>query len=165
MFVDRCPLAPVRWQPGGRILRLSWVSRGELAESFGDRFDGRLSGGDVDHEAVDVIVVGASDLDAVDLEDHSGRQPSNALVAVDEGIVLDDRMQQRGGFRPNVRVSVLAERVVCGRATADPSRPTSRIGAGSPRSAMARWTTSSRSRKSTGSFTRRADARRCCGCP
>ena len=32
---------------------------GELAESFGDRVDGRLAGGDVDHEVVDVAVAGA----------------------------------------------------------------------------------------------------------
>ena len=32
---------------------------GELAEPFGDRVDGRLAGGDVDHEVVDVVVAGA----------------------------------------------------------------------------------------------------------
>lgn len=32
---------------------------GELAKSFGDRVDGRLAGGDVDHEVVNVIVAGA----------------------------------------------------------------------------------------------------------
>jgi hypothetical protein len=31
---------------------------GELAEPFGDRVDGRLAGGDVDHEVVHVIVAG-----------------------------------------------------------------------------------------------------------
>ncbi len=35
------------------------VSCGELAEPFGDRVDGRLAGGDVDHEIVDVVVAGA----------------------------------------------------------------------------------------------------------
>lgn len=30
---------------------------GEVAESFGDRVDGRLAGGDVDHEVVDIIEV------------------------------------------------------------------------------------------------------------
>ncbi len=35
------------------------VSCGELAEPFGDRVDGRLAGGDVDHEVVDVVVAGA----------------------------------------------------------------------------------------------------------
>jgi hypothetical protein len=34
------------------------VSSGELAEAFGDRVDGRLAGGDVDHEVVDVVVAG-----------------------------------------------------------------------------------------------------------
>ena len=32
---------------------------GEVAEPFGDRVDGRLAGGDVDHEVVDIIVAGA----------------------------------------------------------------------------------------------------------
>lgn len=32
---------------------------GEFAESFGDRVNGRLAGGDVDHEFVDVVVAGA----------------------------------------------------------------------------------------------------------
>ncbi len=35
------------------------VSCGELAESLGDRVDGRLAGDDVDHEVVDVVVAGA----------------------------------------------------------------------------------------------------------
>lgn len=35
------------------------VSCDELAEPFGDRVDGRLAGGDIDHEVVDVVVAGA----------------------------------------------------------------------------------------------------------
>jgi hypothetical protein len=35
------------------------VSCGESAEPFGNRVDGRLAGGDVDHEVVDVVVAGA----------------------------------------------------------------------------------------------------------
>jgi hypothetical protein len=34
-------------------------SRDELAEPIGDRVDGRLAGGDIDHEVVDVVVAGA----------------------------------------------------------------------------------------------------------
>ena len=47
-------------------------------------------------------------------------QPSEALVAVDERMVLDDRMQQRGCFGPDVRVGVLAEG---GRLRASDGRP------------------------------------------
>jgi len=32
---------------------------GELAESFGDRVDGRLVGGNVDHDVVDVVAAEA----------------------------------------------------------------------------------------------------------
>ena len=35
------------------------MSCGELAKPFGDRVDGQLAGGDVDHEVVDVVVAGA----------------------------------------------------------------------------------------------------------
>ena len=35
------------------------VPGGEFAEPLGDRVDGRLAGGDVDHEVVDVVVAGA----------------------------------------------------------------------------------------------------------
>ncbi len=35
------------------------VLGGELAEPLGDGVDGRLAGGDIDHEVVDVVVAGA----------------------------------------------------------------------------------------------------------
>jgi hypothetical protein len=66
---------PARDLPVGIISRHRWaeVARGrvpndgdsagalcgEVADSFGDRVDGRLAGGDVDHEVVDIIVAGA----------------------------------------------------------------------------------------------------------
>ena len=40
----------------GEFMRMSC---GELAKPFGDRVDGQLVGGDVDHEVVDVVVAGA----------------------------------------------------------------------------------------------------------
>lgn len=40
----------------GEFVRVLW---GELAEPFGDRVEGRLVDGDVDHEVVDVVVAGA----------------------------------------------------------------------------------------------------------
>jgi len=46
---------PARLEAGGFVR----VSCGEVAEPFGDRVDGRLAGGDVDDEVVDVVVAGA----------------------------------------------------------------------------------------------------------
>lgn len=80
----------------------------ESSESIGDRVDGRLVCGGADHEVVDVVVVGERDLDTVDLEQDGSRQPTEALVAVDERVVLDDRLQHCGCLRPDVRVGVIA---------------------------------------------------------
>ena len=47
--LDRC-VARLAWRWTCDSVR---VSCGELAESFGDRVDGRLAGGNLDHEVVD----------------------------------------------------------------------------------------------------------------
>ena len=67
-----------------------------------------MVGCDVDDEVVDVAVGGGGDVDAVEFEEDGGGEPSESLVAVDQRVVVDDRLQERGGLGPQVRVGVAA---------------------------------------------------------
>ena len=78
---------------------------------FGDLFDAGIIGCDVDDELVDVVVGSVHDLDVVDVEKDGGGQPAEALVAVDEGVIVDDRLQQCRSFGPQVGVCVATEGV------------------------------------------------------
>ena len=98
-------------------------------------------------------------VDAVELEEHGSGEPAEALVAVDERMVVDDRLQQRGGLGPDVGIGVLAERrrlrARHGRAQESDVADRRRVA----EQASARSMRSSRSRYSIGSLTRRAGRR------
>ena len=81
-----------------------------------------LPGGDA-HNQVVGLVVGQGQpaaVQAVERDDRGERQP---LVAVDEGVVAGNGVQQRRRLGVQVRVGVLAERVARGRARAASSSP------------------------------------------
>jgi hypothetical protein len=68
-----------------------------------------MPGGDADHQIVGGVVGEgeASAVEAVEGDDCGQRQ---SLVAVDEGVVAGDGVQQGGGLGVQIRVGVLAER-------------------------------------------------------
>lgn len=68
-----------------------------------------MSGGDADHQVVRGVV-GEGEAAAVDAVEGDDRGQPEALVAVDEGMVAGDGVQQGGGLGVQVRVGVLAER-------------------------------------------------------
>ena len=76
----------------------------------GDGLDGvEVPGGDADDQVVGGVVGEgeASAVEAVEGDDGGERQ---SLVAVDEGVVAGDGVQQRGGLGVQIGVRVLAER-------------------------------------------------------
>ena len=79
------------------------------AQACGDVVHARLSSGDGDHEVVHVVIGRAAHVDAVQLEEHRGGEPAQPLVAVDEGMAVDQRLQKRPGLGPDIGVRVLAE--------------------------------------------------------
>ena len=115
---------PPRWDHGARAE--------ERPESRGDLVDVVGSDGDGDDELVDVSSATAGDVDAVELEEHGGGQPAEAFVAVDQRVVLQNRVEERSGLRPEVGVGVLAEQRGLRTCRGGASSPASRIGGGSP---------------------------------
>ena len=61
------------------------------------------------HQVIDGVVAGCGHAGAVEFQEHSRGEPAEPLVAVDERMVVDNRVQQRGGLGPDVRIRVLAE--------------------------------------------------------
>ena len=91
----------------------------DVPQSYGCPVDGSVAGGDIDHEPVDVVVGCRTDRGVVDLEEERVCEPAEGLVAVDEGVVVDDRIEESGCFGPQVGVGILAEQ---GRLRAGDSR-------------------------------------------
>lgn len=50
-----------------------------------------------------VVVGGRAHAGAVEFQEDGGREPAEALVAVDERMVSDDRVEQSGGLGPDAR--------------------------------------------------------------
>ena len=68
---------------------------------------GGLAAGDGHHELVRVVV-GCVERDVVQPVEHHGGQPPEALVAVDQGMVAHDRLEQDGRLGVQVGVGLLA---------------------------------------------------------
>ena len=68
-----------------------------------------IVGSDIDDQVIDVVVGCGGDRDAVDVQKDGGGEPSETLVAVDHGVVVDDRLEERGGLGPEVGVGIIAE--------------------------------------------------------
>jgi hypothetical protein len=66
-------------------------------------------GSDSGDELDDIVVADPSDADAVDLQERGRGEPAQALVAVDQRVVLDDGVEECRRLLPDVRVGVLAE--------------------------------------------------------
>lgn len=80
---------------------------GKLLQAAGDLMHVALGGGDGHHEVVHGVVGGRGHAGVVDLQKDGGGKPAQALVAVDEGVVVDDGLQQSCGLRPDGRVGVV----------------------------------------------------------
>src|SRR4051812_7629668 len=93
----------------GPLSSLPVTSRDDPAEARGDLSEIWIVRGNPDHQLIHVIVVRTGRLDVVQLEERRRGQPPQPLVAIDEGVVVDDRLQQRCGLGDDVGVSVLAE--------------------------------------------------------
>jgi len=61
-------------------------------------------------KVVDVVVGRMGDIDSVDVQEHCACDPTEALVAVDERVVIDDGVKQRSCLRPKVWIRIVAER-------------------------------------------------------
>jgi hypothetical protein len=77
-------------------------------ELLGDLLDRRYSGCDGHDEVVDVLIRRGCHAGVVDLQEDGGGEPAEAPVAVDQRIVVDDRLEQRGGLQPDGRIGILA---------------------------------------------------------
>ena len=56
-----------------------------------------------------VVVRGAGNAHLVELEEHGRAQPTQPLVAVDERMIVHDRLQQGSRLRPDIRVRIISE--------------------------------------------------------
>jgi hypothetical protein len=92
--------------PGLARRRVGWCAPG--FEPLGDGVDGQGHDGDVEHELHDVVVRGV-DGDVVEAEEDECGDHGHALVAVYEGLVLGERLQQRGRLEVDGLVGVLPE--------------------------------------------------------
>ena len=61
------------------------------------------------HELVHVVILGMANCVVVDLDEHCRGQPAKSLVAIDQRVVVDDRLEQGGRLGPDVSVGVLSE--------------------------------------------------------
>ena len=75
------------------------------------------------HDEFVSFVVGQRETAAVDSVEGDGRGQGKPLVAVDEGVVPGQRVQERGGLGIKSGVGVRAKAVARGRASADSSSP------------------------------------------
>nr|WP_300148743.1 hypothetical protein [Propionicimonas sp.] len=64
--------------------------------------------GDSDDEVVGVVI-GCVEGDLVQAEEHDRRQPPESFVAVDQGVIPHERLQQDRSLLINPRVCVRAE--------------------------------------------------------
>ncbi len=78
------------------------------AETVGDVLDLGSSLGDINHELKGVVITKIDRL-TVQIEKDCCRQPSQSLVAVDQGVVGHNRMQEGSPFEPDSRVGVVSE--------------------------------------------------------
>ena len=74
----------------------------EASSDIGEFWLGR---GGPDDEFVHVIVRRVKRFDAVEFQKHGGGEPSESLVAVDEGVVVDDRLQERRSLGEQVEAN------------------------------------------------------------
>src|SRR5690606_23245875 len=91
-------LAPqvARSAPAPERVRVAGAQLGSVAgtECFGRVLQGHLSCGHGDDQVVG-LVVGRIEVDAVQSEEDDDGQPSQALVAIEEGVVADDGLEER----------------------------------------------------------------------
>src|SRR6266542_662570 len=63
-----------------------------------------------EHKRLGAIHVDRDHRYAVEGQEHPHGRPGKPLVAVDEGMILTQQMQERGGLARQIRVCLLAER-------------------------------------------------------
>lgn len=95
-------------------VKVDVLSVGGLKQQFGGFLDGNVLCGHAHDEFVHVVVVGGCHGSSVEFEEHRCGEPAQALVAVDEGVIVDDGLQQCGCLGPDVGIGVGAERAGLG---------------------------------------------------
>lgn len=74
----------------------------------GNVLDANSPLGDIQNKPKGVVIPEINGL-TVHVQEDCRRQPSQALVAIDQGMVRDNRMQESGRFEVDGRVGVLSE--------------------------------------------------------
>src|SRR5579884_706994 len=68
-----------------------------------------MSGGYAHDEIVDIVVGRPGGFDAVELQEHRRREPSEPLVAVDQRVILDQGLEQGPRLEPEIRIGVVTK--------------------------------------------------------
>ncbi len=87
-----------------------WLRFDQALEYRCDLGDVWLVRSDGHDESVDAVVASRCDAAAVELEKGGCCEPAESLVAVNERVVVDDGIQKRRSFRPDVGVGIGTER-------------------------------------------------------
>ena len=143
----------VRKRPGVRksaTSRAGSRSVDELSKPDGDVIERKSCLGNLHHQRVAVIIGGRSNTDVIDLEEDPGREPAEAVVAVDKGVVSHDGLRKRGSLEPDRRIGIFAADGGLWRCDGRGQQANARIGGESPSRIRARSSRTSRSTNSTG---------------
>lgn len=90
---------PKQDRPGG-------ITSRPVGKRISDVSQHHLAARDGDHEIVG-IVIGSLDPDAVQIQEHQGRQPSQSFVAVHERMIVDKRVHESRSLELQRRIRLL----------------------------------------------------------